>query len=236
MQERKNTEVGAVNSAGNGKRNYHREMERVIADNEKAGRTPTLFLHACCAPCSSYVLELLAAHFHITLFYYNPNIYPPEEYGERIREVERLIRQLPVKYPVSLVKGDYVPELFYQAVKGYETVPEGRERCEICFKLRLREAARLASEGGFDYFTTTLSISRFKNSVLLNQIGEQMGKEYDVTYLNSDFKKKRGFERSVELSEQYELYRQEYCGCVFSKREREKRIGGDCKNTQINCD
>lgn len=207
-------------NAAQGGRNYQREMERVIALHKEEGTVPTLFLHSCCAPCSSYVLELLAAHFHITVFYYNPNIYPPEEYEDRTKEVERLIAELPVKYPIRLIKGEYLPDTFYEAVRGHETDREGGERCRICFTKRLREAARMAAEGGYDYFTTTLSISPLKNAAVLNEIGEQAGEEYGVRYLNSDFKKKNGYRRSVELSEQYHLYRQDYCGCVFSLRER----------------
>lgn len=207
-------------NAAQGGRNYQREMERVIALHKEEGTVPTLFLHSCCAPCSSYVLELLAAHFHITVFYYNPNIYPPEEYEERTKEVERLIAELPVKYPIRLIKGEYLPDTFYEAVRGHEADREGGERCRICFTKRLREAARMAAEGGYDYFTTTLSISPLKNAAVLNEIGEQAGEEYGVRYLNSDFKKKNGYRRSVELSEQYHLYRQDYCGCVFSLRER----------------
>lgn len=162
-------------NAAQGGRNYQREMERVIALHKEEGTVPTLFLHSCCAPCSSYVLELLAAHFHITVFYYNPNIYPPEEYEERTKEVERLIAELPVKYPIRLIKGEYLPDTFYEAVRGHEADREGGERCRICFTKRLREAARMAAEGGYDYFTTTLSISPLKNAAVLNEIGEQAG-------------------------------------------------------------
>lgn len=204
------------------KRNYQKELEKVLAAGEDTGTVPTLLLHSCCAPCSSYVLEYLASHFHITVYYYNPNIYPPEEYEERTLEVERLIHELPVRYPVKLIKGEYRPEAFYEAVKGRESDPEGGERCRICFTERLKEAARVAAGGGYDYFTTTLSISPMKDAVLLNEIGEKAGLEYGVTYLNSDFKKKNGYKRSVELSGQYGLYRQDYCGCIFSMRERKE--------------
>lgn len=201
------------------KRNYQKELEKVIIRNESEGNVPTLFLHSCCAPCSSYVLEYLSSFFYITVFFYNPNIYPPEEYEERVTEVERLIKELPAKYPISFVVGDYRPELFYDAVKGHEAEEEGRERCVLCFKLRLAEAARMAKESGCDYFTTTLSISPLKDAEVLNSIGEDMAARYGVRYLNSDFKKKNGYKRSTELSKEYDLYRQNYCGCVFSKRD-----------------
>lgn len=207
----------------NQKRNYQKELEQVITVNEKEGRVPTLFLHSCCAPCSSYVLEYLSSFFSITLYYYNPNIYPPEEYGEREAEAARLVAELPARYPIQFIAGEYLPELFYEAVKGHEQDPEGGVRCEICFRMRLREAARLASLGNFDYYTTTLSISPLKDAELLNKIGEELGEEYEVRYLNSDFKKKNGYKRSTELSKEYNLYRQDYCGCVFSKQERENK-------------
>lgn len=201
------------------KRNYQREMEKVLETVQTTGEVPRLFLHSCCAPCSSYVLEYLSRYFRITVFYYNPNISPQEEYEERTREVARLIQELPANYPIQLVVGAYQPEKFYEAVKGHEEDPEGGERCGICFRLRLEEAARLASEGGYDWFTTTLTISPLKNAPYLNAIGEEMGEKYGVRFLNSDFKKKNGYKRSTELSAQYQLYRQNYCGCVFSKRE-----------------
>ena len=158
----------------NNNRNFQKEMDRLIEKNQGKGIIPTLFLHSCCAPCSSYVLEYLSQYFKITVYYYNPNIYPPEEYEERTMEVERLIRELPAKYPISFISGEYRPELFYEAVKGHEGDKEGGERCSICFSLRLEEAARLAKEGNFDYFTTTLTISPLKNAARLNQIGEEI--------------------------------------------------------------
>lgn len=207
------------------RRNYQREMERILEENEQKKLVPSLFLHSCCAPCSSYVLEYLSAYFRITMFYYNPNIYPPEEYEEREAEAGRLVRELPAVHPICFQAGAYRPEEFYQAVKGHEADLEGGERCGICFLLRLREAARLAAEGGFDYFTTTLTISPLKNAQKLNEIGEALGKEYGVRFLNSDFKKRGGYQRSTELSREYGLYRQNYCGCVFSKREADIRAG-----------
>ncbi|MEG0812846.1 MAG: epoxyqueuosine reductase QueH [Clostridium sp.] len=201
------------------RRNYQKELEQIIAQNEKEGMVPSLFLHSCCAPCSSYVLEYLSNFFNITVYYYNPNIFPSKEYEERAEEVERLVAELPAVHPIHFQSGVYNPTVFMDAVKGHESDPEGGARCEICFKLRLRETARLAALGGYDYFTTTLSISPLKDAQLLNTIGEEAGAEYGVHYLNSDFKKKNGYKRSIELSEAYQLYRQNYCGCIFSKRE-----------------
>lgn len=200
------------------KRNYQKELEHVITEAEREGKIPRLLLHSCCAPCSSYVLEYLSNFFKITVCYYNPNIYPPEEYKERVAEVERLIKEIPQKHPIRFIGGEYTPELFYEAVKGHEADPEGGERCRLCFMLRLTEAARLAAEAGYDYFTTTLTISPLKDAEQLNTLGEEAGLRYGVSYLSSDFKKKNGYKRSIELSKQYNLYRQNYCGCVFSKK------------------
>lgn len=205
------------------KRNYQIEMEKVIKQAERDGEVPSLFLHSCCAPCSSYVLEYLSKFFRITVFYYNPNIFPPKEYEERLLEIERLVREMPAVHPVKFVAGDYRPEEFFQAVKGHEEDREGGERCGLCFRMRLFEAARLAKEGGYDWFTTSLTISPLKNAKRLNQIGEEAAKEYGVRFLNSDFKKKNGYRRSVELSQEYHLYRQNYCGCVYSQREAAMR-------------
>ena len=199
-------------------RNYQKELDAIIEENEKNGTVPTLLLHACCAPCSSYCLAYLAEHFRITLFYYNPNIDPPEEYAHRVREVQRLIAALPVKYPVAFLEGRFDPQEFYAAVKGLEAEPEGGARCVQCFRLRLTEAAKIAKDGGFDYFTTTLSISPLKNAAVLNEEGEKAGALFGVRYLPSDFKKRGGYQRSIALSREYDLYRQDYCGCVFSKR------------------
>ena len=203
------------------KRNYQKELDKLVMDLEKSGEVPTLFLHSCCAPCSSYCLEYLSKYFQITVFYYNPNIFPSEEYEDRVNEQERLIRELNeggVLHPIRLVKGTYRPEEFYEAVKGLEKEPEGGARCTECFKLRLYESARLAKEGGFDYFTTTLTISPLKDAERLNQIGEEAGERLGVRFLNSDFKKKNGYKRSIEMSKEHDLYRQDYCGCVYSKQ------------------
>ena len=206
------------------RRNYQRELEAVIKENESKSRVPRLLLHSCCAPCSSYVLEYLSDYFEITVFYYNPNISPAEEYEKRAAEQQHLIRELPAKHPIHLVVGAYEPDRFSAVSRGLEQVPEGGERCFRCFRLRLEEAAKMAAEGGFDYFATTLTISPLKNAQKLNEIGEELSELYKVEHLPSDFKKKNGYKRSVELSALYGLYRQNYCGCVFSKRDAEERL------------
>lgn len=198
------------------KTNAQKEMDKLI---EKLDNVPTLLIHACCAPCSSYVLEYLSQYFHIIILYYNPNITSVEEYNYRLSEEKRLIDELPVKYPVKLIAGDYNPESFFDAVKGLEREPEGGKRCEVCFELRLREAAEKCREIGADYFLTTLTISPLKNAELINSIGEKLAEKYGVKYLPSDFKKKNGYKRSIELSREYDLYRQNYCGCVFSRNK-----------------
>lgn len=205
------------------KRNYQKEMEKLINQLQKENKPPRLLLHSCCAPCSSYVLEYLSQFFSITVFYYNPNIFPLEEFEKRIEEQKMFIEKLPVKYPISFIAGDYDSEKFYEMAKGLEKVKEGGERCFKCFELRLRKSGEVAREGGFDYFTTTLSISPLKNAEKLNEIGERIGAEVEVPYLNSDFKKKNGYKRSTELSKEYGLYRQDYCGCIYSKMEREEQ-------------
>lgn len=201
--------------------NYQRELDLLINKLILEHRCPKLLIHSCCAPCSSYVLEYLANYFEITIYYYNPNIYPEEEYGRRVLEQQRFIIEKPLSSKVHFIAGEYHPEDYYRKVKGLEEEEEGGKRCFVCYEFRLREAAKLASEMGFEYFTTTLSISPYKNAEKLNDIGEKIAKEYGISYLPSDFKKKNGYKRSVELSNEYNLYRQDYCGCIFSKRERE---------------
>ncbi|HBE07465.1 MAG TPA: hypothetical protein DCY73_00170 [Lachnospiraceae bacterium] len=205
------------------KRNYQKELEQIIAENQEANRTPSLLLHSCCAPCSSYVLEYLSQYFRITDFFYNPNISPESEYTYREEELSRLIREMPLSNPVTFLAGKYEPSRYYAEVKGLEQEPEGGARCEVCFRMRLEEAAIKARELGLDYFTTTLTISPMKDPVLLNSIGEEMAKKYGVEFLPSEFRKKNGFKRSTELSQEYGLYRQDFCGCVFSQREAEER-------------
>ena len=198
-------------------------LDATLADIAGRKDRPRLLLHSCCAPCSSYCLEYLSEYFEIEDFYYNPNISPGEEYRYRVSELDRLIGEMDLKNPVTLIEGRYDPQDFFEAVKGYEDEPERGARCEICFKLRLEEAARMAADRGADYFTTTLSISPLKDAELLNRIGGEMAEKYGVPYLYSDFKKKGGYLRSIELSKEYNLYRQNYCGCIFSKREAERR-------------
>ena len=205
------------------KRNYQRELEQTLSGLEKENKVPTLLLHACCAPCSSYVLEYLSAYFQITVLYYNPNISPASEYEKRVEELHRLVKELPAVHPITVIDGVYEPEKFYEMARGMELVPEGGERCFACYRLRLEETARIAREQGFDYFTTTLSISPLKNAEKLNIIGEELAGIYQVDYLHSDFKKKNGYKRSIELSCQNGLYRQDYCGCIYSKQERERQ-------------
>lgn len=203
--------------------NYQKELDNILEQLQKEGHTPRLLLHSCCAPCSSYVLEYLSQYFEITVFYYNPNIYPETEYAKRVEEQKQLIRAMDFLHPVSFLEGIYDKERFYEMAKGLETIPEGGARCFKCYRLRLDETAKKACEGGFDYFTTTLSISPLKNAQKLNEIGLAIAEEAGIPYLVSDFKKKNGYKRSVELSEQYHLYRQDYCGCRFSLENRKKQ-------------
>lgn len=213
--------------------NYQLETDRVIKSLDHA---PTLFLHACCAPCSSYVLEYLAEHFNITVFFYNPNITEKDEYEKRKNELKRLISEKPFRYPVKMIDGDYSPDLFFAMAKGKEHIPEGGERCFLCYEMRLRETARLAKELKFEYFCTTLSVSPHKNAAKLNELGEILSKEYDVPYLCSDFKKRNGYKRSIELSAEYGLYRQNYCGCIYSRMqaERKEKEKTEEKNRKMN--
>ncbi len=207
--------------------NYQNELDKTLSDIERAETTPSLLLHSCCAPCSSYVLEYLSRYFKITVFYYNPNIYPEEEFYKRRSEQERFISQLPAKNPISFIGTEHMSEEFYKAVKGLEHIREGGERCFACYRLRLEESAIAARDMGADYFTTTLSISPMKNAQKLNEIGGELGGKYGVKYLFSDFKKRNGYKRSTELSREYGIYRQNYCGCVFSLRERNEDMNGD---------
>ncbi|MCM1055406.1 MAG: epoxyqueuosine reductase QueH [Bacteroides sp.] len=200
--------------------NYQRMLEEQI---KSSGGGKSLLLHACCAPCSSYVLEYLSEFFNITLLYFNPNISPESEYKKRIEEVKRLLKEMPLSSEPVLLEGRYCPDDFFKLTKGMEELPEGGERCFRCYRQRLEEAAKTAKEKGFDYFSTTLSISPHKNAEKLNEIGEELEREYGVKYLYGDFKKKNGYKRSIELSRIYGLYRQNYCGCVYSRKEAEKR-------------
>lgn len=200
--------------------NYQKELDKTIEHIVKEGKVPKLLLHSCCAPCSSYVLEYLSQYFEITVFYYNPNIYPESEYTKRIWEQQKLIEELPAKHPIAFMAGTYDKDRFYEMSTGLEHVKEGGARCMKCYELRLRETAKIAKTAGFDYFTTTLTISPLKKADRLNEIGLHLADEYGVAYLMSDFKKKNGFKRSIELSKMYGLYRQDYCGCEFSMVNR----------------
>ena len=197
------------------KRNYSKELEELIAGLDKSGPKPKLLLHVCCAPCSSYCLEYLAPHFDITAFFYNPNMDSQEEYAKRAAELRRFVKDSGLN--VDIVIREYDSKPFYDMARGLENVPEGGVRCFKCYELRMKEAAKFARDYGFDYFTTTLSISPLKNSEKINEIGEMLGRFYKVDHLPSDFKKKEGYKRSIELSREYNLYRQNYCGCVYSK-------------------
>lgn len=232
-------------------RNFQKELDALIQNiqNERVGDSaPTLLLHSCCAPCSSYTLEYLSQYFRITVLYFNPNIMRKAEYEKRVAEQQRLIEALNTQLtqntkhetlnqvsesqttvpedsssgpnsssPISFLPGRYDPREFVDAVRGMEEEPEGGKRCWVCYKLRLEEAAKIAKEGGYDYFCTTLSISPLKHADWLNDIGEQLSQEYGVRWLPSDFKKKGGYKRSIELSHEYNLYRQNFCGCEYSR-------------------
>ncbi len=188
-------------------------MKNIEAEEKK----PRLLLHCCCAPCSSSVFECLTRYFEITAFYYNPNIEPESEFLFRLDELKRLVSEMPETREVAVAPGNYEPARFRESVKGFENEPEGGRRCDRCFALRLGETAKRAAEEGFDFFTTTLTVSPLKNAAMLNEIGEQAAGQYGVRFLNADFKKKDGYKRSIELSKAYHLYRQNYCGCIFSR-------------------
>ncbi len=201
------------------KKNYQKELDTIITNLN--GTKKKLLLHSCCAPCSSYCLIYLREYFHITLFYFNPNIVNRDEYTKRVEEQKRLIETLNQEdnHQIRFVEGEYAPLRFLDAVKGYEDCKEGGERCFICYELRLREAARVAKQLNMDYFTTTLTISPLKNAQKLNEIGQRIAKEEGIAFLPSDFKKKNGYLQSIQLSKKYDLYRQNYCGCPFSVTE-----------------
>ncbi len=217
------------------KQNYSKELEKRIEDFQRNGEHPKLLLHACCAPCSSYCLEYLREYFDVTVFFFNPNITEEREYVKRVAEEKRLIEEYNRQVDeqnfegmnsdgnarkIGIIEGNYNPSDFYEASRGYEDCPEGGDRCRKCFELRLRETARVADEEDFDFFTTTLTISPLKNADVLNEVGQQVAGK--VPFLPSDFKKKNGYKRSIELSKMFDLYRQDFCGCSFSKAQREK--------------
>ncbi len=197
-------------------RNFQKEMDKIL-EKFDLENPPSILLHSCCAPCSSHVISYLSDFFNITVFYYNPNISELDEYNRRAKEQKRFIAEYMAKNPVKFMEGDHNPKEYFELIRGLEKAPEGGERCVKCYRMRLAETARIASEKGFDYFATTLSISPMKSSALINAIGSEVGGIYNAEYLLSDFKKKNGYKHSVELSKEYDLYRQDYCGCIFTK-------------------
>ena len=201
-------------------RNYQKELDRII--QKRGQKTPRVLLHSCCGPCSSAVLEYITQYFDVTLLWYNPDLYPKEEFDRRFRTQVELIEKMGLADKVNILAEPWKSEDYYRRVKGLENEPEGGKRCAECFRLRLLETARLAKHYGYDYFCTTLTLSRHKDAVLINTIGEEIAKAVGVSWLPSDFKKRNGENRSIELSEQYGLYRQLYCGCEFSLRKREE--------------
>lgn len=204
------------------KKNYYIEFEKVIRGIDLEN-PPSLLLHSCCGSCSTSVLELLSDYFKVTLLYYNPNIYPREEYYKRLEEQKKVLEKVSGRFEIKFLEGRYDPAEYFDAVKGVEQLPEGSQRCFNCYELRLKEAAQFAKNLNMDYFATTLSVSPYKNAQIINEIGEKIGAEYGVKHLPNDFKKKNGYKKSVELSKKWNIYRQDYCGCPFSKREAEER-------------
>lgn len=204
------------------KKNYYIEFEKVIRGIDLEN-PPSLLLHSCCGPCSTSVLELLSDYFKVTLLYYNPNIYPSDEYYKRLEEQKKVLEKVNGRFEIKFLEGRYDPAEYFDAVKGVEHLPEGSQRCFNCYELRLKEAAQFAKNLNMDYFATTLSVSPYKNAQIINELGEKIGAEYGVKHLPNDFKKKNGYKKSVELSKKWNIYRQDYCGCPFSKREAEER-------------
>lgn len=190
--------------------NYNEEMKKIISNLDDHNK---LLLHSCCGPCSSSVIERLRNYFDITVIYYNPNIEPKEEYEKRKSEQLRLLNELGIKF----MDIDYLNNEYHKKIKGYENEPENGLRCPLCFELRLDKTASKAKENNFDYFGTTLTVSPHKNSKIINEIGLKLEEKYGVKFLLSDFKKEDGYKRSIELSKKYDLYRQDYCGCLYSK-------------------
>ncbi len=203
-------------------RNYQIELDNTVARIMEKGERKSVLLHSCCGPCSTYCLEYLTGAFDVTVFFYNPNIQPAREYYLRLSEQKKVIGEIPFASPVKLIEGKYEPLRYEKFIQGFEGEKEGGARCEKCFVLRLEETAKEAKEGGYDYFTTTLTVSPHKNAPLINEIGERIAEKYGVPFLPTDFKKKNGYLRSIELSKQYGIYRQDYCGCRFANPNAEK--------------
>ena len=204
--------------------NYHKIMLEIIKKEQENNNIPNLLLHSCCAPCSSHVIDTLTKYFNITILYYNPNIEPYEEYIKRKEEEKRFIKEFNNINKLDIIDCDYDNEIYHETIKGLEDCKEGGNRCFKCYELRLEYTANKAKELGFDYFGTTLTVSPYKNSNKLNEIGELLAKKYNIKYLYSDFKKNNGYKHSIELSKEYKLYRQDYCGCIYSQVERNKKI------------
>ncbi|MGN1371012.1 MAG: epoxyqueuosine reductase QueH [Candidatus Coprovivens sp.] len=209
--------------------NYNKVMEDEISKIVAEGKTPSILLHSCCAPCSSHVIATLTPYFDITILYYNPNIEPQEEYEKRKQEEIRFINEFPSQNKLDIIDCDHENELFHQTIKGLEKEKEGGARCIKCYYLRLDKTAQIAKDKKYDYFATTLTVSPLKNSNKLNEIGKYLSEKYNIKYLFSDFKKKNGYKHSIELSKEYNLYRQDYCGCIYSKEQRELKKAN--KNT-----
>lgn len=202
--------------------NFQKLLEQEIELIKNNKTKPKLLLHACCGPCSSYVIEYLSKYFDITIYYYNPNTYPESEYVRRLDELNKFVTNF--NSTVNVIEEEYIPKEFYNAIRGLEHLGEKSERCYKCYELRMNKSAKYAKENSYDYFTTTLSISPYKNAKWINEIGKKLEQEIGIKYLYSDFKKKNGYKRSIELSKEYKMYRQEYCGCVYSKEEKEAII------------
>jgi predicted adenine nucleotide alpha hydrolase (AANH) superfamily ATPase len=199
------------------KRNFQKELDEILNNIAKSDKKPVLLLHSCCGPCSSYVLEYLTQYFFVKLFFYNPNIQPEEEYLKRLEAQKNVIERMKLSEKTQLIEGEYIPSDYFEAVKGLENEQEGGKRCEVCIKMRMEKAAQAAKENGADYFATTLTVSPHKNAVYINAAGEELSNQISVPYLISDFKKKNGYKRSTELCREFDIYRQNYCGCIFSK-------------------
>ena len=202
--------------------NYNLKMEQIIESIKKENKKPTLLLHVCCAPCSSACIERLDENFKITLFFYNPNITEQDEYIKRLNEVKRFVNEFKTTAKIEVIDGGYDSKIFFEMTKGLEESPEKGPRCYKCYKQRIKQTAEVCKNKNFDYFTTSLSLSPYKVVTWINEIGEEVAKEYNVNFLNCDFKKKNGYKRSIELSEKYKLYRQNYCGCIYSKQMSNK--------------
>lgn len=207
--------------------NYQKVLDETIKNIQSENKIPKLLIHSCCAPCSSYCLEYLSRYFSITVLYYNPNIFPREEYEYRVNEQRRFIEEFPAENKITFIEAPYTPDDFYKIASGLEKEPEGGKRCTECYRLRLEYTAKVAKELGMDYFTTTLSISPLKDADRLNSIGLELEEIYKVPYLVSDFKKRDGYKRSVELSHEYKMYRQDFCGCVYSVEERKNMLANN---------